>query len=43
MVRAAKFGKRVRDGVLAILGVAALGVAAFFALHEPRCEPSNCG
>ena len=36
MVWPARFGKRVRDGLLAILGVAALGLAAFFALHEPR-------
>jgi TRAP-type uncharacterized transport system substrate-binding protein len=39
MVRPARFGKRVRDGLLAILGLAALGLAAFFALHEPRERP----
>ena len=36
MVWPARFGKRVRDGLLAIIGVAALSVAAFFAVHEPR-------
>jgi hypothetical protein len=36
MVRPARFGKRIRDGLLAIFGVMALGLAAFLALHEPR-------
>jgi TRAP-type uncharacterized transport system substrate-binding protein len=39
MVRPARFGKRVRDGLLAILGMAALGLATFFALQEPRERP----
>jgi TRAP-type uncharacterized transport system substrate-binding protein len=30
-----RLSRQVRDGLLAVLGVAALGVAAFFALHEP--------
>jgi TRAP-type uncharacterized transport system substrate-binding protein len=36
MASPALFGKRVRDAVLVILGVAALGFAAFFAFHQPR-------
>ncbi len=39
MVRQARFGKRARDGLLATLGVLALILAAFFALHEPRERP----
>jgi TRAP-type uncharacterized transport system substrate-binding protein len=39
MVWPARVGKRVRDGLLAIIGVAALGLAAFFAVHEPRERP----
>ncbi len=35
----ARLGKRVRDGLLAILGVAALSLGTFFALHEPRERP----
>jgi TRAP-type uncharacterized transport system substrate-binding protein len=39
MVWPARFGKRLRDGLLAILGVTALGLAAYLALHEPRERP----
>ena len=39
MVWPARFGKRVRDGLLAILGVSALGLAAFVALHQPWEQP----
>jgi TRAP-type uncharacterized transport system substrate-binding protein len=35
MVWPVRVGKRVRDGLLAVLGVAAIGGAAFFVLHEP--------
>jgi TRAP-type uncharacterized transport system substrate-binding protein len=35
MVWRERFGKRVRDGMLGVLGVAALGVAAFFTFYEP--------
>ncbi len=35
MVWRGRFGKRVRDGMLGVLGVVALGVAAFFAFYEP--------
>ncbi len=34
MARPARFGKRVRDGLLAILGVAAISLAGFYAIHE---------
>ncbi len=39
MVRPARLGKRLRDGLLAILGVLGLGFAAFLALQEPRERP----
>jgi TRAP-type uncharacterized transport system substrate-binding protein len=39
MVWLARFVRRVRDGMLAILGVAALGLAAFFAFHQPQERP----
>ena len=39
MVWPGRLGKRVRDGLLAILGVAALGLGTFFALSEPRERP----
>jgi TRAP-type uncharacterized transport system substrate-binding protein len=39
MVRSARSRKRLRDGMLAFLGVGALGLAAFFAMHEPRNRP----
>ncbi len=35
----ARFRRRFRDGLLAVLGVAALSLAALFALHEPREQP----
>jgi TRAP-type uncharacterized transport system substrate-binding protein len=35
----ARFTKRVRDGLLAILGIAALCLASSIALHEPRERP----
>ena len=35
MVWRGRFGKRVRDGMLGVLGAVALGVAAFFAFYEP--------
>ena len=34
-----RLSRRIRDGLLAILGVAALSFAAFFALHEPLRRP----
>jgi TRAP-type uncharacterized transport system substrate-binding protein len=39
MVRPVRLGKRVRDGLVAILGISALGLAAFFTLHEPTERP----
>ena len=39
MVRSSRWRGRLRDPLLALLGVAALGLAAFFALHEPRERP----
>ncbi len=39
MIGHARFGKRVRDGLLAILGVGALSLAAFFALHKSPERP----
>jgi TRAP-type uncharacterized transport system substrate-binding protein len=39
MVWPARFSKRLRDGSLAILGVTALGLAAYFAFHEPGQRP----
>jgi hypothetical protein len=39
MLWSVRLSKRFRDGLLAILGVAALSLAAFFALHEPLGRP----
>jgi TRAP-type uncharacterized transport system substrate-binding protein len=39
MVWPARYGKRIRDGSLAILGLTALCLAAFFALNAPRDRP----
>ncbi len=39
MVWPARFRTRIRDGMLAILGVSALGLAAFYALYKPRELP----
>jgi TRAP-type uncharacterized transport system substrate-binding protein len=39
MLRSARFGRRVRDGLLGILAVAALGLAAFFYLYELEARP----
>ncbi len=39
MVRQANFGKRLRDSLLAILGLAAVTLAAFFALREYVVRP----
>ena len=39
MLWSVRLSKRFRDGLLAILGVAALSLAAFFALHEPLRRP----
>jgi TRAP-type uncharacterized transport system substrate-binding protein len=39
MLRSARSRKRFRDGSLVVLGVAAIGLAAFFALHEPQERP----
>jgi TRAP-type uncharacterized transport system substrate-binding protein len=36
VVYPARLGKRIRDALLAILGVAALCLAAFFAVHQPQ-------
>ncbi len=36
MVWPVRSSRRVRDGLLAIIGVAALCFAAYFALHQPR-------
>src|SRR5262249_37401849 len=41
MLRSARLGKRFRDGSLVVLGVTAIGLAVFFALHEPRERPVN--
>ncbi len=38
MVWPARLGKWIRDGLLAVLGVSALGLAAFVALHDPPAE-----
>jgi TRAP-type uncharacterized transport system substrate-binding protein len=35
MVWPGRFGKRVRDGLLGVVGVAALSIAAFYALYKP--------
>jgi hypothetical protein len=35
----APLGRRTRDGLLAILGMAALSLAAFYTLYEPRERP----
>ena len=39
MVWPARFRTQIRDGMLAILGVSALGLAAFYALYEPPEQP----
>jgi TRAP-type uncharacterized transport system substrate-binding protein len=39
MVLPARFDKRARDGLLAVIGVAALCLAAFFALRQPQERP----
>jgi TRAP-type uncharacterized transport system substrate-binding protein len=39
MVRGARLWKAARDGVLALLGLLALGLAAFFIWHEPKDRP----
>src|SRR5436190_19460843 len=39
MTRGARLWKAARDGALALLGVAALGLAAFFIWHEPGERP----
>ena len=39
MVWPARFRRRIRDSLLAILGVTALGGAAFYALYEPSERP----
>ena len=39
MLRSARWRDRLRGGLLAFLGVAAIGLAAFFAWHEPRVRP----
>jgi TRAP-type uncharacterized transport system substrate-binding protein len=36
MIRSARWRDRLRGGLLAFLGLAAIGLAAFFAWHEPR-------
>lgn len=41
MIPRARWIKGVRDGLLAVLGVAALGLAAFFALHQPKERPAR--
>jgi TRAP-type uncharacterized transport system substrate-binding protein len=39
MTRRGRFGKAVRDGAFALLGLGALGLAVFFAFHEPGEKP----
>src|SRR3954470_13610052 len=39
MTRRARLWKSARDGGLALLGLAALGLAAFFFWHEPKERP----